>query len=124
MLNRIFILIIFDILFISCNPNYKRYEVLNRIYSKDKDIFIEVRKYGINSGATVGYLYKFYIKDNKQSFKKCFITTKGNIKYKIKWSSINTVEIVLNSGDLELFKGVIHSKNIKYIITKFNYLHN
>ena len=83
--------------------------------------FIEIREYGINSGATVGYVYKFYIINKKKS--DCFLETKINVKYKIEWTSINTIKIFLKSGDIKFFKGTISMNNINYIVTSFVYRH-
>jgi len=122
---KLIIKLIFTIFLLnSCSmqtDNSNNYKVVDRIYTKNKENFIEIRKYGINGGATVGYRYKFYIISKRKS--DCFLETEKDIKYKIEWTSINTIKIYLQSGDIVYLKGKIHIGSINFIITSFIYKH-
>jgi hypothetical protein len=118
------------LLFIGCSSEIDKkenfpFETVKIIPSKDNSTMsVVIIKTGIKGGATVPFEYEFYFsKDDKNLSKdKLFLSVRGLDLYKIKWSSVNTIDINIHASRVKIFRSDILLKNNK--ISDFYYVNN
>ena len=132
MIKIIFILLIVPLLF-GCDSKVNQkidypYETLNIVSSKKNNTMsVIVIKTGIKGGTTVPFEYEFYFsKDDKSLSKnKLFLSVRGLESYKIKWTSVNTIDLEVDATRVKKFQSDILLQNNKisdlYYVRKFNF---
>ncbi len=118
------------LLFTGCNSKTDKkenfpFETVKIIPSKNNSTMsVVIIKKGTKGGATVPFEYEFYFsKDDKNLSKnKLFLSVRGLDLYKIKWSSVNTIDINIHATRVKMFRSDILLKNNK--ISDFYYVNN
>ena len=98
------------------------FEIL-RVYKSKNNMNVVIVKKGIMGNATVPFIYEFYFSRTPQVLdnKSLFLKVRGLGDYKVKWNSINTIELDIKMQEVLLFKSEVWKNNdLTYIVNKFN----